>query len=206
MMRVCHLNTCPVGIATQDPELRKKFTGKPEFVVNFFRFIAEEVRELMAELGFRTIDEMVGRVDCLDVEPAVEHWKAQRARPVADAAPAGPAGDASRAAACTTQDHGLEQALDNELIEQRRPALETRRRRSSSRCRSATSNRTVGTMLGYEVTRRYGGDGLPDDTIRLHVHRLGRPELRRVRAARHHADARRRRQRLRRQGPVGRHG
>ena len=91
MMRVCHLNTCPVGIATQDPELRKKFTGQPEFVENFFRFIAEEVRELMAELGFRTIDEMIGRADCLDIERAVASLEGEGARPVAAAASAGPA-------------------------------------------------------------------------------------------------------------------
>ena len=116
MMRVCHLNTCPVGIATQDPELREKFTGKPEFVENFFRFIAEEVRELMAELGFRTIDEMIGRADCLDVEPARRPLEGEGARPGAAAAPAGPAGRRWRGARCAEQDHGLEGALDNELI------------------------------------------------------------------------------------------
>ena len=97
MMRVCHLNTCPVGVATQDPELRKKFTGKPEFVENYFRFVAEDVRELMAELGFRTMDEMVGRSDRLEMRPALEHWKAQRRRSVSHPAPAGRAGE--RAAA-----------------------------------------------------------------------------------------------------------
>ena len=116
MMRVCHLNTCPVGIATQDPELRKKFTGKPEHVVNFFRFVAQEVRELMAELGFRTMDEMIGRADCLDVEPAVDHWKAKGLdlTPLLHR-PDLPASVARRRV--REQDHGVAAALDNELIE-----------------------------------------------------------------------------------------
>ena len=204
MMRVCHLNTCPVGIATQDPELRKKFTGKPEHVVNFFRFIAEEVRELMAQLGFRTLDEMIGRADCLDVEPAVDHWKAQGARPLADPAPAGRAGRRWRAAACATQDHGLDEALDNELIVQLPRRRSSAARRWSSRSPIRNVDRTVGTMLGGEVTQRYGGAGPARRHHPAHVHGLGRPELRRVRAARHHADARGRRQRLLRQGAVGR--
>ncbi len=123
MMRVCHLNTCPVGIATQDPELREKFNGKPEFVENFFRFVAEEVRELMASLGFRTIDEMIGRVDRLDVRQAVSHWKARGLDVTADP----PRADVQPGAArrrVTSQDHGLDEALDNELIERCRPALE----------------------------------------------------------------------------------
>jgi glutamate synthase (ferredoxin) len=165
MMRVCHLNTCPVGVATQDPELRKKFTGKPEFVENFFRFIAQEVRELMAELGFRTIDEMIGRADCLDVEQAVSHWKARGLdlRPLLHMPDLPP----SVARRCIrAQDHGLEQALDNELIRRCEPALEHRtpvRLTMSIR----NSNRTVGTMLGYQVTRRFGAPGLADDTIRV---------------------------------------
>jgi glutamate synthase domain-containing protein 3 len=165
MMRVCHLNTCPVGIATQDPELRKKFAGEPEFVENFFRFIAQEVRELMAELGFRTIDEMVGRADCLDIEPAVNHWKASgiNLRPLLHQ-PALPASVARRKV--REQDHGLDKALDQELIARCLPALEQRTPvEFSSFIRN--SDRTVGTMLGYEVTRRYGGVGLPDDTIRM---------------------------------------
>ena len=106
MMRVCHLNTCPVGIATQDPDLRKKFTGSPEFVQNFFRFIAEEVRELMAQLGFRTIDDMIGRADCLDVRPAVDHWKAKGIDLTPRAAPAGPAGRRWRGARCASRTTG----------------------------------------------------------------------------------------------------
>jgi len=166
MMRVCHLNTCPVGVATQDPELRKRFAGEPEFVENFFRFIAEDVRELMAQLGFRTIDEMVGRVDKIDVTKAVDHWKAAGLdlsqilyKPVV--AP-------TVAQRCVRgQDHGLEKALDNELV-----------RRCAAALRHGTAvefslplrnvNRTVGTILGSEVTRAYGAAGLPDDTIKIH--------------------------------------
>jgi glutamate synthase (NADPH/NADH) large chain len=165
MMRVCHLNTCPVGIATQDPELRKKFAGSPEFVENFFRFIAQEVRELMAELGFRTIDEMVGRADCLDIEMAVNHWKANGVdlTPLLHV-PALPASVARHKV--RDQDHGLDRALDRELIERCRPALEHRTAvEFNSFIRN--SDRTVGTMLGYEVTKRYGAPGLPVDTIRI---------------------------------------
>ncbi|MCC7123200.1 MAG: glutamate synthase large subunit, partial [Acidobacteria bacterium] len=165
MMRVCHLNTCPVGIATQDPELRRKFTGTPEMVENFFRFVAEEVREYMASLGFRTIDEMVGRVDCLDVEPATTHWKASGL----DLSPILfnvdlPAGAARRA--ITTQDSDLETVLDRKLITQ---ATEALAHGTPVEFASAIRNtdRTAGTLLGYEVTTRYGGAGLPDDTIRI---------------------------------------
>jgi glutamate synthase (ferredoxin) len=168
MMRVCHLNTCPVGIATQDPELRKKFGGKPEFVQNFFRFIAREVRELMSELGFRTIDEMIGRADCLDIETAVGHWKASGLdlRPLLHM-PDLPASVARRKV--REQDHGIDRALDNELIARCRPALEHQTPvHFTSFIRN--SDRTVGTMLGYEVTKRYGAAGLPDDTIRMTFH------------------------------------
>src|SRR5262245_11866665 len=165
MMRVCHLNTCPVGIATQDPELRKKFAGQPEFVENFFRFIAQDVRELMSELGFRTVDEMIGRADCLDVEAAVTHWKAKGLdlAPLLHV-PALPATVARRRV--RAQDHGLEVALDNDLIKAAAPALEHRQPvELTAFIRNA--DRTVGTMLGYEVTRRYGGAGLPHDTIKI---------------------------------------
>ena len=165
MMRVCHLNTCPVGIATQDPELRKRFAGKPEFVENFFTFIAQEVRELMAELGFRKIEDMVGRADCLDIEMAVNHWKASGVdlTPLLHM-PDLPAGVARHHV--RNQDHGLDRALDKELIERCTPALEQRATvEFDSFIRN--SDRTVGTMLGYEVTKRYGAAGLPNDTIRM---------------------------------------
>jgi glutamate synthase domain-containing protein 2/glutamate synthase domain-containing protein 3 len=164
MMRVCHLNTCPVGIATQDPELRKKFTGKPEFVENFFKFIAQEVRELMSELGFRTMDEMIGQVDRLDVKPALEHWKAH-GLDLSAILYDPPAGDHPRHHT-TAQDHGLERALDQRLIELCKDALEGRGGADVS-LPIRNVNRTVGTLLGYEVTSRFGGEGLPDETIRL---------------------------------------
>ncbi len=165
MMRVCHLNTCPVGIATQDPALRRKFTGQPEFVENFFRFVAEEVRELMADLGFRRMDDMIGRADCLDVERAVDHWKAKGL----DLSPLLHVPDLPESVArrCVReQDHGLATALDNDLIKAAAPALE----HGAPVVLNAfirNADRTVGTMLGSEVTRRYGGHGLPDDTITI---------------------------------------
>ena len=165
MMRVCHLNTCPVGVATQDPELRKKFTGKPEFVENYFRFVAEDVRELMAELGFRTMDEMIGRVDRLETKPAVDHWKAKGvdlSRILYQ--PELP--EASSRRAIRSQEHGLERALDNELIARASRALEHREPVEIA-LPIRNVNRTVGTMLGYEITKRFGGSGLPDDTIRI---------------------------------------
>ncbi len=164
MMRVCHLNTCPVGIATQDPELRKTFSGKPEFVENFFRFIAEEVRELMAELGFRSMDEMIGRVDRLDTRRALDHWKAH-GLDLSTILYNPPAGDHPRRAV-SAQDHGLERALDNHLIALCRDALEGRGGANLA-MPIRNVNRTVGTMLGYEVTSRFGVNGLPDETIQL---------------------------------------
>ncbi|HLV56171.1 MAG TPA: glutamate synthase large subunit [Actinotalea caeni] len=163
MMRVCHLDTCPVGIATQNPELRARFSGKPEFVVTFFEYIAEEVRGYLAQLGFRSIDEAVGAVEMLDTSAAVEHWKASGLdlRPILTKVepPAGSTLHRTRA-----QDHGLDRALDNELLEQARPALETGQPvQISARVRNV--NRTVGTMLGSEVTKRYQAAGLPDGTI-----------------------------------------
>jgi glutamate synthase (NADPH/NADH) large chain len=163
MMRVCHLDTCPVGVATQNPELRKRFTGKPEFVVNFFEFIAAEVREYLAAMGFTSLDEIIGRVDLLDAVSAVEHWKASGldlTRVLDEPAVPG-------ARRCvTSQDHGLEKALDNTLIQLAEGALEEGRPvRLELPIRNV--NRTVGTMLGYEVTRRWGGEGLPDDTINV---------------------------------------
>ncbi|HEY6495383.1 MAG TPA: glutamate synthase large subunit [Trebonia sp.] len=163
MMRVCHLDTCPVGIATQNPELRKRFSGKPEFVVNFFEFIAEEVREYLALLGLHSIEEAVGRVDLLDTALAVSHWKAEGLdlAPVLHAPEGAFDGPLHRV---TAQDHGLERALDNTLIQLAEGALEEALPvRLELPIRNV--NRTVGTMLGYEVTRRWGGEGLPADTI-----------------------------------------
>jgi glutamate synthase (NADPH) large chain len=152
-------------VATQDPELRKQFSGKPEFVENFFRFIAEEVREYMAQLGFRTMNEMIGRVDRLNVNPAVDHWKARGLDYSAILHdPALPPESSRRA--LISQDHGLGLALDNELIAACRPALDDRKPVSIERT-IRNVNRTVGTMLGSELTRRWGRDGLPDDTIRI---------------------------------------
>ena len=167
MMRVCHLNTCPVGIATQDPELRKRFAGKPEFVVSFFRFLAEEVRESMAAMGFRTMAEMIGRVDRLDFRPAVEHWKAQGLDLSSILyAPAMPPEVARRCV--TVQDHGLERSLDHTtLIPASREAIAHGKPVELS-LPIRNVNRTVGTTLGYEITRRWGGEGLADGTIRVH--------------------------------------
>ena len=167
MMRVCHLDTCPVGVATQNPELRARFTGRPEFVETFFEYIAEEVRELLASLGLRSIEEAVGRADLLDVADAVRHWKAEGL----DLAPilAVPEVAAGAARHCTTtQDHGLDRALDRRLIELAAPALE-RREPVVIDLPVANVNRTVGTMLGAEVTRHHGAAGLPDGTISIHL-------------------------------------
>ena len=163
MMRVCHLDTCPVGVATQNPELRKRFNGRPEFVVNFFEFIAEEVREYLAALGFRTLDEAIGRTDLLDSERAVGHWKASGLdlAPILHM-PMLPEGSATRNT--TTQDHGIDRALDNTLIQLAEGALQDGKPVTLD-LPVRNVNRTVGTMLGYEVTRRWGGKGLPDDTI-----------------------------------------
>jgi len=166
MMRVCHLNTCPVGIATQDPELRKKFAGRPEHLINLMYFIAEDLRKIMAELGFHTIREMVGQVDYLDVSNAIAHWKAQGL-------------DLSKilykpelpnaivdACSVQDQDHGLENALDHQLIEKCRPAIE-QGQPVEFEVPIRNVQRTVGTMLSYEISKRYGQSGLPADTITI---------------------------------------
>lgn len=165
MMRKCHLNTCPVGIATQDPELRKKFAGKPEHVVNYLFMVAEEARELMAELGFRTIDEMVGRVDCLETDAAIKHWKADGLDLTSLLAPIEtPYPDAGRY--CTQgQDHGLEYSLDiRELLDLAKPALE-KGEKVRAELPIVNTDRTVGTILSNEICKKYGADCLPDDTI-----------------------------------------
>jgi len=165
MMRVCHLDTCPVGVATQNPVLRERYTGQAEHVVNFFHFVANEVREMLAELGFRTLDEAIGHAELLDVDAAVEHWKARGLdlSPVF-AVPETNYGSARRRV--RAQDHGLDQALDRTLIQLAEAALEDAHPlRLELPVRNV--NRTVGTLLGSEVTRRYGGEGLPDDTIHI---------------------------------------
>jgi len=166
MMRVCHLDTCPVGVATQNPELRKKFSGKPEFVVNFMEFIAEEVREHMAALGFRTIQEMVGHVEVLDTRQAVAHWKAKGLdiSPILTV-PQNPYGQTLHQS--VAQDHDLAIALDQQLLEVCAPAIE-RAEPVTAEFAIQNVNRTVGTMLGNAITKRHGGAGLPDGTIRLH--------------------------------------
>ena len=163
MMRVCHLDTCPVGIATQNPELRRHFTGRPEFVENYFRFVAEEVRELMATMGFHTIGEMVGHVDRLDTTEAIDHWKAQ-GLDLSEILHDPDVPETVGRRAVRTQDHGLERALDNTLIERCKPAIEQRTPVSFS-LPILNVNRTTGTMLGSEITRRWGRDGLPDGTV-----------------------------------------
>ncbi len=167
MMRVCHLDTCPVGVATQNPELRKKFVGEPQHVVNFMYFIAQELREWMAQLGFRTVNEMVGRVDKLEARKAIDHWKAKgldfsRILYMPDV-------PASVGRYCQIpQDHGLEQSMDNQLLlELCAPALEQGKRVAAT-LPIRNTNRVVGTILGSEITRRYGADGLPEDTVELH--------------------------------------
>jgi glutamate synthase (NADPH/NADH) large chain len=162
MMRVCHLDTCPVGVATQNPQLRERFSGRPEFVVTFFEYIAQEVRALLSELGFRSMDEAIGRVEMLDASAAVEHWKASGLDlgPVLTAVEPALGTDIRQT---TVQDHGLEKALDHTLIEMSGDALERREPvRITLPVRNV--NRTVGTMLGHELTKRWP-EGLPDDTI-----------------------------------------
>ena len=164
MMRVCHLDTCPVGVATQNPELRARYSGKPEFVETYFEYIAEEVREHLAALGFRSIEEAVGQVAALDIAKAVSHWKASGLDLAPILAEATPAEGQDRY--CTQpQDHGLERALDHELIALARPALDDGAPVTGTLA-VRNVNRTVGTMLGHEVTKRYP-EGLPDGTIDL---------------------------------------
>jgi glutamate synthase (NADPH/NADH) large chain len=167
MMRKCHLNTCPVGVATQDPELRAKFSGKPEHVVNYFFFVAEEARQIMAQLGIRTFDELIGRSDLLDKSKAVGHWKAQGLdfsnifyQPKVD--------DKRQLLHTDGQDHGLDKALDHKLIAQAKAALE-KGERVSFISPVKNVNRTVGAMLSGEVAKRYGHAGLPDDTIHIQL-------------------------------------
>ena len=163
MMRVCHLDTCPVGVATQNPELRAKYDGKVEYIVNFFEFVAQEVREYLAALGFRSMEEAIGRAEALDIDDAVEHWKASgldlsRILHVPELP------EAAARHATTTQDHGLDKALDNRLVELAAAALD-RGKPIRARLPIRNVHRTVGTILGHELTKRHGGDGLADDAI-----------------------------------------
>ncbi|MBX7161071.1 MAG: glutamate synthase large subunit [Acidimicrobiia bacterium] len=167
MMRVCHLDTCPVGVATQNPTLRKRFTGQADHVVNFFEFIAEEVRELLAQLGFRSIEEAVGHAECLDVDSAVAHWKAEGLdlSPLLHVPELAPGARMHRV---KDQDHGLDRALDRTLVDLCRDTLESGHP-IQLELPVHNTNRTVGTMLGFELTKRHGGEGLPPDTISIHL-------------------------------------
>ena len=166
MMRVCHLDTCPVGVATQNPELRKKFSGKPEFVETFFEYIAEEVRQILAELGFKKLEDAIGQVELLDTKDAVEHWKASGLdlKPLLKSVEVN-----SPRKNTTTQDHGLVSALDNKLIKLSKDAL-TNKTPIRLDIPVRNVNRTVGTMLGSQITRNFGGAGLADDTIDITFH------------------------------------
>ncbi|WP_407528367.1 glutamate synthase large subunit [Lacibacter sp. MH-610] len=163
MMRKCHLNTCPVGVATQDPELRKRFTGNADHVVNFFRFLVAELREIMAELGFRTVNEMIGQVECLEVRENIQHWKFSKL----DLSPIlykEPASLYTPLYNCEEQDHELTKVLDWKLLEAAQPALQSRQKVSAS-FNIINTDRTTGTILSNEITKIYRGEGLPDDTI-----------------------------------------
>ncbi len=166
MMRKCHLNTCPVGIATQDPELRKKFTGQPEHVVNYLFLVAEHARRIMAELGFRTVNQMIGRVDCLVPDDAIEHWKADGLDLAPILAPAVKPRPQVEVYCTRKQDHGLELAMDNKLIELAQPAIE-RGEKVRIELPIQNINRTVGTTLSHEVARKWGDKSLPTDTIHI---------------------------------------
>ena len=170
MMRKCHLNTCPVGIATQDPELRAKFAGKPEHVVNYLFMVAEDARQIMAELGFRTIDEMVGRVDCLETDAAIKHWKADGLDLTSLLSPIKkPRPDVGTY--CTqSPDHGLEHSLDmTKLLDLAKPALE-RGDKVREELAIVNTDRTVGTILSNEICKKWGEACLPDDTIHFKFH------------------------------------
>ncbi len=164
MMRKCHLNTCPVGIATQDPELRKKFAGKPESVVNYLFLVAEDARRIMAELGFRHMDEMIGRADCLAPEDAIHHWKADGLDLTKLLQPARKPHSRVETRCTMQQDHGLHLALDNRLVELAADALQHRRPVSHTLA-IVNTNRTVGAILSHNISKRFGAEGLPEDTI-----------------------------------------
>ena len=167
MMRVCHLDTCPVGVATQNPELREKFMGDPSHVVNFMQFIAQDMREIMAQLGVRTVNELIGRTDLLEPQKAVEHWKAKgiNLSPILYQPQVGP--EIGRYCQID-QDHGLDKSLDNEvLLNFCEPALQDGTKVTGT-FPIKNTNRVVGTIMGSELTRRNGPEGLPEDTIDIH--------------------------------------
>jgi Glutamate synthase domain 2 len=167
MMRKCHLNTCPVGVATQDPELRKRFTGNPDHVVNFFRFLVQELREIMAELGFRTVNEMIGQTDCLEIRDNINHWKYSKLdlSPILYKEPGGAYAGLYK---MEEQDHGIANVLDWKLLEAARPAIDKQERVAASFTVKNT-DRTLGTLLSNEITKKYKSAGLPDDTIHFNL-------------------------------------
>ncbi len=163
MMRKCHLNTCPVGVATQDPDLRKRFSGNADHVVNFFKFITQDLREIMAELGFRTINEMVGQVECLEMREGIDHWKYSKL----DLSPVlykEPASEFTGLYHQEDQDHGLANVLDWQLLEAAKPAIENKERVYAA-FKIRNIDRTAGTILSNEITKKYKAAGLPEDTI-----------------------------------------
>jgi glutamate synthase (NADPH/NADH) large chain len=168
MMRKCHLNTCPVGIATQDPELRKKFTGEPEHVVNYFFLVAEECRRIMAELGFRTINEMVGRVDMLETDAAIDHWKARGLDFTAILTPAQPPHENVETYCTISQNHGLEEVLDNKAIEKAWVSI-NEGKPTQFPIEIENLDRAFGTMLSHHISKNWGAEGLPDDTITINL-------------------------------------
>ena len=204
MMRACHLNTCPVGIATQDPELRKRFKGTPEHVVNFFFFVAEEVREIMASLGVRTLDELIGRVDLLELDDAIDHWKARGDRPDRAARdPAASCPDDAPRRRVEPPPAVLDDALDWELLERGAPR-DRRRGRAASRIERTIRNvnRCVGGILSSEIARAHGAEGLPEDSIERHFRGSAGQSFGGWLAPGRVVHAVRRRQRLHRQGPA----
>ena len=175
MMRACHLNTCPVGIATQDPELRKRFEGQPEHVVNFFFFVAEELREIMASLGVRTVDELIGRTDLLEADDGDRPLEGARRRPHAHPAPSPSCPRARRAAASSRRRRCSTTRSTGSCIEQARRRDRARRAASRSTTTVRNVNRCVGGMLSSRIAELHGAEGLPEDTIEVELHRLGRP-------------------------------
>ena len=204
MMRKCHLNTCPVGVATQDPVLRKRFTGQPEHVINFFFFVAEEVREIMAALGYRTFDEMIGQMQMLDQRKVIEHWKAKGLDFSQAVHQAGSRRTSVGIYHSEAQDHKIDDILDRKLIAAGAGRARPRRAGAASRPTIRNIDRTAGAMLSGEIAKRYGHAGLPDDTIHVQLKGTAGQSFGAWLAQRRHLRARRRSQRLCRQGPLGR--